>query len=222
MSIPNMTIYPNDNCYEACVIYCMENGIVDYVTYCNGYCTHPLYWNEIFTSVTDFTEKVEIIGTDSSELSDLYYLLVNKYAWSGTRYMDEVAFILALKRELQITWPSYLKRKDLMDQIYLLQLADLQMQIETIRTSDNNSAGSNLNNVVNANNSPVTNANTVAINNKSNIQSSNINSNSSDASENYTQLANKMESLLRQYDVINTDYLQEIYRKVDPLFRVIL
>ena len=136
--------------------------------------------------------------------------------------MDEVAFILALKRELQITWPSYLKRKDLMDQIYLLQLADLQMQIETIRTSDNNSAGSNLNNVVNANNSPVTNANTVAINNKSNIQSSNINSNSSDASENYTQLANKMESLLRQYDVINTDYLQEIYRKVDPLFRVIL
>jgi len=136
--------------------------------------------------------------------------------------MDEVAFILALKRELQITWPSYLKRKDLMDQIYILQIADLQMQIQTIRDSSTTSSGSNLNNLVTANNSPVVNADTVAINNKSNAQNSNKSSNTVEISENYQQLANKLESLLRQYDVVNTDYLQEIYRKVDPLFRVIL
>lgn len=217
-----MTIYPTENCYEACVIYCMENGITDYVTFCSGYCKQPLFWNEIFPTVDDFISKVVSIGSDALEIGDLYYLLVNKYAWSETRYMDEVAFILALKRELQITWPSYLKRKDLMDQIYILQIADLQMQIQTIRDSSTTSSGSNLNNLVTANNSPVVNADTVAINNKSNAQNSNKSSNTVEISENYQQLANKLESLLRQYDVVNTDYLQEIYRKVDPLFRVIL
>ena len=109
-----------------------------------------------------------------------------------------------------------------MDDIYLLQLADLQMQVETLRNSNSTNSGSNLNNTVNANNSPVTNANTAAITNKSNAQISNINQDVADTEETYKQLSNKLESLLRQYDVINSDYLQEIYRKVDPLFRVIL
>ena len=202
----NNTIYPGDDCWSACIAYCIENNIVDYVTYCSGYCHQPLYFNEVFTSAEEFATKVSSIGTDSSSLEDLYYLLANKYNWSRTRYMDEVAFILAIKRELQISWPAYLKRKDLMDDIYLLQVADLRIQMENINK--------NLNNTVNANNSPVVNADTVAITNKSNIQTSNNNQ--------VQVLSGKIDALFKQYELINADYLQEIYRKVDPLFRVIL
>ena len=62
-----------------------------------------LFFNEIFADATEFVDKVESIGTDTENLADLYYLLVNKYGWSRTRYMYEVPFILALKRELQIS-----------------------------------------------------------------------------------------------------------------------
>lgn len=109
-----------------------------------------------------------------------------------------------------------------MDDIYLLQLADLQLQIQTMRDTDTTNVNTNINNTVNANNSPVTNASTVAITNKSNIQIANTGSDESYFNENYKQLSNKLNSLLSQYDVINSDYLIEIYRKVDPLFRVIL
>lgn len=97
------TIYPTDECWSACIAYCFDNDIADYVTYCSAYCTLPLYFNEVFANATDFVNKVESVGTDTTSLADLYYLLANKYAWSRTRYMDEVAFILALKRELQIS-----------------------------------------------------------------------------------------------------------------------
>jgi hypothetical protein len=93
-----------------------------------------------------------------------------------------------------------------MDDIYLLQVADLRIQMENINK--------NLNNTVNANNSPVVNADTVAITNKSNIQTSNNNQ--------VQVLSGKIDALFKQYELINADYLQEIYRKVDPLFRVIL
>lgn len=175
-----------------------------YPTFCSDYAS--LYFNEIFADSTEFVAKVETVGTDSTNLADLYILLANKYAWSKTRYMDEVPFILALKRELQISWPAYLKRKSLMDDIYLLQLTDLRTQMENI--------SSNLQNTVNANNSPVVNADTVAISNKSNSQTSTNND--------MQILGGKIEALIKQYEVVNTDYLKEIYRKVDPLFRVIL
>lgn len=190
--------------------------------YPHSYCPEALFFNEVFADATEFAAKVVSVGTDTVSLDSLYYILANKYAWSRTRYMDEVAFILAIKRELQITWPSYLKRKDLMDDIYLLQLADLQLQIQTMRDTDTTNVNTNINNTVNANNSPVTNASTVAITNKSNIQIANTGSDESYFNENYKQLSNKLNSLLSQYDVINSDYLIEIYRKVDPLFRVIL
>lgn len=93
-----------------------------------------------------------------------------------------------------------------MDDIYLLQLTDLRIQMENI--------GSNLQNTVNANNSPVVNADTVAISNKSNSQTSTNND--------VQILSGKIEALIKQYELVNIDYLQEIYRKVDPLFRVIL
>lgn len=202
----NNTIYPTDECWSECIAYCRDNDIADYVTYCSAYCTLPLYFNEVFYDATDFVDKVESVGTDTTNLADLYYLLANKYAWSRTRYMDALPFILALKRELQISWPAYLKRKDLMDDIYQLQLTDLRIQMENI--------SSNLQNTVNANNSPVVNADTVAISNKSNSQTS--------VNNDVQILSGKIEAIIKQYELVNIDYLQEIYRKVDPLFRVIL
>lgn len=202
----NMTIYPTDECWTACVAFCIENNIADYVTYCSGYCHYPLYFNEVFADASEFVTKVESVGGDTSNLTDLYYLLANKYAWARTRYMDEIAFILAIKRELQISWPAYLKRKDLMDDIYLLQLTDLRVQMENI--------SKNLQNTVNANNSPIVNADTVAISNKSNSQTS--------SNGDMQVLTGKVEALIKQYELVNADYLEEIYRKVDPLFRVIL
>ena len=76
----NMTIYPQDDCMAACIIFCFENNIVDYETYCATYCTYPIFFSEVFTSAAEFATKVEAIGTDVTNLEDLYYLLVNKYA----------------------------------------------------------------------------------------------------------------------------------------------
>jgi hypothetical protein len=166
----------------------------------------PLYFSEVFADAAEFVEKVQEVGGDSENLEELYYILANKYSWARTRYMDEVPLIISIKRELAITWPVYLKRKEIITEIYALQIEDLQLQIK------NNSK--NLSNTVSANNSPVVNADTVPISNKSNLQVSNIGSNDT--------LIGKLDALLRQYDAIKNDYLQEIYDKMDPLFRTIL
>lgn len=179
--------------------------------------------------------------------------------------MMEEAFILALRRELDITWSIYLKQKDIMDEVHNLSTSELMNQLETIRegsrqsdssgsnvgsttdtgTSSTSGSGSdqNLQNEVNANNSPVTNASTVPIANKSNRQVSNRGSNTNTTSstanqsgsntldtesnvndeyiEQVTQLGNKLEALNKQYEVVSRDYLNQIYRKTDGLFKVI-
>ena len=224
-----------------------------------------LTWSEVFSDGDEFAWKVQSVGGDSSRLDELYTILANKYAASTTRYMMEEAFVLALRRELDLAWSIYLKQKDIMDEVYNLSTSELMKQLETIRessretesdarnvgsttdtgSSTTNGSGSDtgLQNEVNANNSPVTNASTVPIANKSNRQvsnrGSNTNTSTSTANQNgsntldteskvndeyieqVSQLGNKLEALNKQYEIVSRDYLNQIYRKTDGLFKVI-
>lgn len=115
-------------------------------------------------------------------------------------------------------------------------------------TGEQDTVNKDLSNVVNANTSPIVNADTIAIKDKSNIQTSDnksgkvtstnesigtnnittstaLEDNStfdSQGLERYKQLGNDLEALTTKYEAIRRDYLAQIYRKMDPLFRVIL
>lgn len=242
--------------------------------YPDGWLDQPLTFSEVFNDVDDFVDKVIEVGGMDDNLDQLYLILANKYVTAVTRYVNEEAFVLAIRRELQIEWPLYLQRKTIQDQIKNMTLEEIRLQMESIRDitagseSDNsthysdegstnvqsestlNNTGSDdsLNNIVNANNGPIANANTVPISNRSNIQTANKNnsesesidnsnsltgtenvsdttgsaSSNSESLENYRVLGNKLEAVLKQYDAINRDYLESLYRKVDGLFRVLI
>ena len=115
-------------------------------------------------------------------------------------------------------------------------------------TVEQDTSDKDLTNVVNANTSPIVNADTIAIKDKSNIQTSgnktgtmsittdssgtndvSVNTNLQDNStyeseglERYKQLSNDLVVLTDKYEAIRRDYLAQIYRKMDPLFRVII
>ena len=218
----------------------------DYTIYKHRPGYGALTFSEVFQDEYEFEAKVLSIGSDDENLHELYRILAQKYAWATTRYMMEEAFILSIRRELEITWPVYLKQKAIMDQLYTLNIEEIQRQMtRTVAGSRENEAtgtsvaesedsDTSLNNVVNANNAPVVNADTVAIKNKSNTQTSNVGSSTSSGSqtntnegrENYNdeviELGNKLEAINNQYEATSRDYLQQIYKKMDPLFRVIL
>lgn len=226
----------------------------------------PLMFSEAFVSSQDFVDKIISIAGSSTDLDILYRILANKYAYSTTRYTMEEAFVLAIKRELEITWPVYLKQKSIMSTIYSLTTDELMTKMETLRNTiaageiagtDGNTqtndlemsgtitdAGDTLQNIVNANNSPVTNAATIAIANKSNVQTAGKNSSTNTTlnkntgtvlnasttaqtssgtnEETMKMLTNKLDAVISQYEASSRDYLEQIYRKTDALFRVIL
>lgn len=157
-----------------------------------------LYWQDMFDSAEQFVEKVGAVGTDSGNLETLYDILKLKYMFAKTRYIEEEPFILGLKRELQIVWPVYLKQKELIEDMFNLELEEVMK------------VGSNLNNTVNTNDSPVVDADKIAISDLSTSQTSQL------------TRQGKLMALMSKYDAIRMDYVRMIYNASDSLFQKIL
>jgi hypothetical protein len=159
-----------------------------------------LKWDDIFKSETEFISKVTSIGgiTSTTDLTELYEILSMKYVSNQTRYTDEFAFIMALKRELRVEFPFYLKKKAIVDELMDLEISEIQVASRQLR------------NVVDQHDEPVTNASSVPIDDLSTQQ------------ENIRVTNNELEALRQKYSVMNRNYLQGIYKLCDPLFRVIL
>lgn len=158
-----------------------------------------LTFGDIFSSSDEFIEKVGSIGgiTDETQLSDIYERLAEKYLFAHTRYAHEDQFILALKRELHNAFPFYLERVDIVDKMIALTDAQIELRNNQLR------------NLVDTHDEPIADADTVAFNDLS-TQQENINVN-----------IGKLMALKEKYNSMNRDYMVDIYRKCDPIFRQI-
>ena len=158
----------------------------------------PVEFLDVFPDSETFEIKIESVGSDTEHLEELYTILLNKYAYAKTRYTTEEPFILAIRRELQLEWPLYLKQKALMSQMLDLDIASIMK------------SGSSLTNVVQTNDAPVVDADSVPISDLSTMQS------------NTNQTGNILNAILAKYTAIDQNYLNKIYSKMNPLFRQIL
>lgn len=161
---------------------------------------NTLKWDDIFTSATQFIAKVVSIGgiSESASLTELYEILSMKYVDSHTRYTNEFAFIMALKRELYTEFPYYLQRKSLASDMMALEIAEVQRGTRQLR------------NLVDLHDEPIVDANTVPIDDLSTQQ------------ESIEVTNNKLEAIKAKYNSMNRNFLQGIYNQCDDLFRVIL
>lgn len=159
-----------------------------------------LTFGEIFASSTEFIEKVVSIGgiTDTNDLADIYERLAEKYLFAHTRYASEDPFILAIKRELHTAFPYYLERVSIVNKMIALTDAQIELRNNQLR------------NLVDTHDDPIANADTVAISDLS-TQQENINVN-----------LGKLLALKDKYNAMNRDYMMDIYKKCNPLFRQIL
>lgn len=159
-----------------------------------------LMWSDVFEGPEDFIDKVESVGgvTDSGALTELYEILSLKYVRSHTRYTDEFAFIMAIKRELYTVFPSYLERKNLYDDMMKIEIQEVMKGVSQLRNRVENM------------DEPITQADKVAIEDLSTEQ------------ESVRLTTNKLDAIKAKYNVLNRNYLAEIYKACDQLFRVIL
>lgn len=193
----------------------------------------PLRFNFVFPNRDKFIELVEEVGGDT-KMGELYDILVLKYAYSETRYLQIEPFILGIKRKLNIAWPLYLEQKKIIDDLKELELKDLMQEYVEIYKSDvesleeSETSLTNLQNMVDSNNAPIVNADTVPIKNKSNRQTSDqgsgdsIGINSSSRDDERIKHLNAMNALNAKYEKVDRDYLNNIYVKMDSLFKVLL
>lgn len=159
-----------------------------------------LKWDDIFVSSEQFIQKVVSVGgiTDQTKLTELYDILSLKYTGNKTRYTNEFKFVQAIKRELYTEFPFYLQRKDLVDQMLEMEIAEIQRGTRQLI------------NQVNQHDEPVANASTVPIDNLSSMQ------------QNTEITNNKLEAVKMKYNSLYRNYLEAIYKQCDGLFQVIL
>ena len=158
-----------------------------------------LTFGDIFTSSTEFIEKVVSIGgiTDETQLADIYERLAFKYLFAHTRYAHEDQFILGLRRELHTSFPFYLERVDVVTKMIALTDSEIELRNTQLR------------NLVDTHDEPIADADTVAIDNLTTQQ------------ENINIKVGKLMALKDKYNAMNRDYMVDIYKKCDPLFRQI-
>lgn len=159
-----------------------------------------LKWDDVFTGPDEFYEKIGSIAsiTEEDDLKHLYDLLVMKYHSSYTRYTNELSFILAIKRELHVEFPIYLMRKELLDDMFKLEVEEIQRGSRVLR------------NLVETHDDPVVNAHKNPIEDLSTEQ------------EYLTTINNELEAMKAKYNAIGKNYLAPIYKACDELFKVIL
>ena len=159
-----------------------------------------LKWDDIFTSDDQFVSDVVSVGgiTNTDNLKELYEILSLKYVSAFTRYTNKFSFIQAMKRELYTEFPFYLKKKELADEM-------MQMEIDEIQLGTRQ-----LTNRVDTHDEPIVGASTTPIDDLSTQQE-------------YIRVQNnKLDAVKQKYAVMNRNYLQGIYARMDELFRVIL
>ena len=158
-----------------------------------------LTFGDIFSSSTEFIEKVVSIGgiTDTSDLADIYERLAEKYLFAHTRYASEDPFILGIKRELHTSFAFYLERVEIANK--MIALTDDQIEFRN----------NQLRNLVDTHDEQIANADTVAFDDISTQQ------------ENINIKVGKLMALKEKYNAMNRDYMVDIYKKCDPLFRQI-
>lgn len=168
--------------------------------YDDRYFYDTLLWSDIFEGPEDFIDKVESVGgvTATEDLTELYEILNLKYLRSHTRYTDEYAFVMAIKRELYTVFPSYLERKKLYNDMMAIEIAEVMKGISQLRNRVENM------------DEPITQADKVAIEDLSTEQ------------ESVRVTTNKLDAIKSKYNTLNRNYLSEIYKACDQLFRVIL
>lgn len=172
----------------------------DSTFYDNRYFFNSLRWDDIFASEEEFADKIVEIGgiTDRDELYELYELLSLKYVSSTTRYTSEFPFIMAIKRQLHTIFPFYLERRDLVEQMREIEISEIMKDLSQIR------------NVVDTHDEPISNADTVPISDLSTSQ------------ETINITGNKLDAILQKYAIMNRDYISEIYKACNGLFKQVL
>lgn len=168
--------------------------------YTQKYYYDTLTFGDIFASSDEFIEKVVSIGgiSDQTQLEDIYERLAEKYLFGHTRYATEDPFILAIRRELYTTFPFYVERVAITNKLIALTDDEIELRNNQLR------------NLIDTHDDPIANADTVAIDDLSTQQ------------ENINIKIGKLAALKEKYNAMNRDYLMDIYKKMDPLFRQIL
>ena len=159
-----------------------------------------LKWDDVFQSDQQFVAEVVSVGgiTNETNLKELYEILSLKYVSAYTRYTNKFSFIQAMKRELYTEFPFYLKKKELADEMMEMEIQEIQLGTRQLR------------NVVETHDEPIVNASTTPIDDLSTQQE-------------YIRVQNnKLDAVKQKYAVMNRNYLQGIYSRMDELFRVIL
>ena len=159
-----------------------------------------LKWDDVFVSSEQFVDSVVSVGgiTNEDNLKELYEILSLKYVAAFTRYTNKFSFIQAMKRELYTEFPFYLKKKELADEMMEMEITEIQLGARQLR------------NVVQTHDEPIINASTVPFDDLSTEQE-------------YIRVQNnKLDAVKQKYGVMNRNYLQGIYSRMDELFRVIL
>lgn len=159
-----------------------------------------LRWDDIFVSSEKFYEKVVSVGsvTAEADMKELYEILALKYVGAHTRYTDEFSFIMALKRELYVSYPMFLEQRVLLNEMMTMDIAEIMKSSQQLRNLVNNPID------------PVANASTVPISDLSSEQ------------ENVLMTQNKLDAVRQKYASISKNYLSQVYKAVDQLFTVVL
>lgn len=159
-----------------------------------------LKFDDVFKSDDEFFEKVVSINNINSEadIKELYNILTMKYVGASTRYTDEFSFIMALKRELYVSYPLYLKQKELLNDMMTLEISEIMK------------ASNQLRNLVEHPTDPTPNASSQPIDDLSTMQ------------ENIVVTQNKLDAIKQKYSSLSRNYLNGIFKSCDQLFTVIL
>jgi hypothetical protein len=159
-----------------------------------------LKWDDVFVSSDDFIAKVVEVGgiNDPVKLKELYDIMSFKYVSAHTRYTNEFSFVMAIKRELYVAFPFYLKRKELASEMMEMEIEEVQLGMRQLR------------NLVDTHDEPIVNASSVPFDDLTTQQE-------------YIRVTNnKLDAVKQKYQVMSKNYLQGIYTQTDGLFRVIL
>ena len=159
-----------------------------------------LKFDDVFQSADQFATVMVSVGgiTSVTSLRELYEILSLKYVASHTRYTDEFAFMMAIKRELYTEFPFYLQKKELANDMMEVEISEIQLTQNQLR------------NLIETNDEDYVNTSTKPIDDLTTTQ------------ENIRVTSNKLDAVKQKYNVMNRNYLQGIYKRCDELFRVIL
>lgn len=162
-----------------------------------------LLWDDIFPSAEEFETKMKsVLPLSNAKLEpfdELYELLAMRYSGAHTRYTTQYPFILGLKRELIINYPIFIQQKALVEQLMDLDVEELRLKNQLVR------------NVVDRPTVGIpTNPSLDPIPELSTVQ------------EAVTEKLSILETTREKYMLVNKNYLEQIYRAINPLFKVIL